>query len=1215
MIKKITLTLLTLALFLTINSWGQTTQFWRIDGTGATWTGSFWGSSAAGPFTTGWTSGNHARFTANSNVTFATTVVGNVTVDPGFSVTVSQAGTASGTVVRTYDIGTGGTLTWTGQGLSTSSGFGVIKNGAGTWDMGAQGNAFNATNGGYQLNAGTVIVGGNNCFGGSATILTINGGTIQSSSTRTYSNPIVIGGDFAHSGTGNATFTGTVGLGAATRVITNSTTSGSRQYSGIISGAAGSGMTFSGSGAAQIYIGNTGNTFNGPISINGGEVVFNDNGALAATTSITIDGGRLTMASMNSSGTATALTAATIATAKNIFLGNTAGTAISVQGATGITTYNGVIANKVSTTAGSWAKQGSGTLVLGGSSTYSGATDINNGIIQITGNDRLPLTSTLNLGQAASANTGTLNLNGFSQQVVGLNSTTGVGNITKNIVNSSSSATLAINASNNFTYGIGTAVNSGIISGAVSIVKSGTGIQTLGDINTYTGVTQINAGELRFCPSASESLSSSAVTLNGGTLGTSGITAASVLSFSTLNVTNNSTISLSSASAHTVNFASSNALSWTPSTTLVVTGWQGTYNSTQGSSGTFGKIFVGANATALTSNQLSKIRFFDGTSYYYATLLSTGELVPFLGTKLTIANCAYTSTSTIEFIWADSIGTPSINAANRYRFLLINGASSFTWTTNNEWPIMQFYLISGIANATAYSTSIAWSPDGGTTWSPYGPECNLTSPSGTTQLTGSSCGSSPATFNTIIYANFVPNATQYQYQLINSSLSYTQSIVKCNNNFILSQFTGLTNNTTYSVTVRVNMGLGFGSYGTSCNVTTPGAPTTQLTAGSCGSSPASYNTLLFADAIGGATQYQYKLMNTSLSYTQTYIKSNNNFILSQFTNLQNNTTYSVTVCVYFNSAWQPYGSSCNVTTPGSPTTQLTAGSCGSSPASYNTLLFADAIGGATQYEYRLINSSLSYTQSFIKSNNNFILSQFSGLVNNTTYTISVRPFVNSAWSNFGTACSVTTPGNPTTQLASGYCGIIASSFSQLINADAILGATQYEYRLINSNLSYTQSFVKTNQNFNLSQFTGLAFSTTYTVQVRVYYNSIWGNYGSACNITTSSTLMAPLPENTMLMARLGNIDYDNNDNTGSEFDAMVYPNPCNEMFAINLVRYNVHEQISIRVFDATGKLIEKYTLAPSEVSTINIGTQYTSGIYNIVISQANKTKAIKVVKS
>lgn len=284
--------LLLLSSILMVNSI-QAQQYWRIDGINANWTGSNWSNTGAAPFTTAWSLGSNAVFNANSTVTFLTTTVGNITVADGATVTVSPGGTLTTTAARTFNIGTGSTLTWQAQNWSTSaSSAGFIKSGAGTWDIGAQGNALNATNFGFTLNAGTVIVSGNNSFGGTNSILTLNGGTIQSSGTRTYANNITLGGNHAHTGTGNATFSGTVGLGATSRTITNSTTSGNRIFSGVISGASGSGLTFDGISTGMTEL--TGaNTYTGLTTVTGGTLRLNRTGGTTIPTgnSITVNSG------------------------------------------------------------------------------------------------------------------------------------------------------------------------------------------------------------------------------------------------------------------------------------------------------------------------------------------------------------------------------------------------------------------------------------------------------------------------------------------------------------------------------------------------------------------------------------------------------------------------------------------------------------------------------------------------------------------------------------------------------------------------------------------------------------------------------------------------------------------------------------------------------------------------------------------------------------
>jgi fibronectin-binding autotransporter adhesin len=477
------------------------TQYWNTSGTtGLTWTGANWGTTAAGPFNTAWAASNDVVFggSAAAVATFATTTVGNITVNT--DTTVTQAGTLTWKVGgSTVEVAAGKTLTWTGQTLTTTSGLAqiVTKNGAGIWNMGAQGTAL-AAGSSFTLNAGEVIVSGSNNFGGANAALNINGGKITSSGTRAFANSaITIGGDFENSGTGTATYSGTVSLGAATRTITNTQT-GKRVYSGVISGVGG-GLTITGAGTGETFIGNTGNTFSGSVTIVNGKTVWNGSGAFGNTTSITLDE-KVTLAS-NDAGTLGVIS--TFAADKSIYLGANAGIGTAGTGVTGITTINGVIADKLGA-VGKLTKSDTGTLILGGVSTYTGQTVVNNGMLKLAvGDNRLPTGSLLKLGASGSSTvagtTATFDLSGLSQEIKGLESTVStVDQTTKNTVTSASAATLTIGSSSGVTttFGSDTAKNRGEITGSLAVTKTGAGTQVLGGANTYTGTTTVEGGTL-----------------------------------------------------------------------------------------------------------------------------------------------------------------------------------------------------------------------------------------------------------------------------------------------------------------------------------------------------------------------------------------------------------------------------------------------------------------------------------------------------------------------------------------------------------------------------------------------------------------------------------------------------------------------------------------------------------------------------------------------
>jgi autotransporter-associated beta strand protein len=123
---------------------------------------------------------------------------------------------------------------------------------------------------------------------------------------------------------------------------------------------------------------------------------------------------------------------------------------------------------------------------------------------------------------------------------------------------------------------------------------------------------------------------------------------------------------LLAATAHTLTFANSAAVSWTSPATINITGWSGAYN---GTAGTGGRIFVGSTATGLTASQLAQILFFNGTNYFRATILGTGEVVP---------------TATIAMFWG---GTAAENWVIGSKWSLVNGIPYTSNWTNGRAAI------------------------------------------------------------------------------------------------------------------------------------------------------------------------------------------------------------------------------------------------------------------------------------------------------------------------------------------------------------------------------------------------------------------------------------------------------------------------------------------------------------------------------------------------
>ena len=299
-------------------------------------------------------------------------------------------------------------------------------------------------------------------------------------------------------------------------------------------------LTIKGTGGGVVTLSGT-NTFSGGLVAQGTEVDATSDASLgAAGGSLTINGGRLGF-----NGTYTVDSTRSFYLGANSSGGNKTGSLSVGSGFTA--TINQGIQN-LSGAVGDLVKQATGTLVLGGQSSYSGNTFLNNGTTKIAVANALPSTTTLALGQTASANVGAFDLNGFNQQVAGLNSTNATTGAptAKNTVTASAAGTLTLGGSGTYVYGDGSATNSGIITGALSINKTGTGTQTFGDTNTYTGSTTVSGGTLVLSSNGSINGSTSVVVNGTGALTLQNAT--SLTDTGTLSLTSGTTLSLNAGS-------------------------------------------------------------------------------------------------------------------------------------------------------------------------------------------------------------------------------------------------------------------------------------------------------------------------------------------------------------------------------------------------------------------------------------------------------------------------------------------------------------------------------------------------------------------------------------------------------------------------------------------------------------------------------------------
>ena len=280
-------------------------QYFADDGSALTTTK--WGTSTAGPFTSAFTSGNIAHFDVAGTGTglTGTITVAGIVATQNLTLPLSGSGTLSAASSSNIDVNvsSGITLDLGNENFSSTASVGYTKDGDGI--LAAMGNTYQ---GGFTLNAGTIITRSVNAMGGGASnSLTINGGIIASNLTRNFTGKfglgITIGGNFqlgalqANSAlafdTANFTFSDTMAIGATTRTITLGN-KGTQTLNGVISGTGSAGLTvqaLTGTTGATMVLG-AANTYAGATNISGGIVrVNNTTGSGTGAAAVTVGSG------------------------------------------------------------------------------------------------------------------------------------------------------------------------------------------------------------------------------------------------------------------------------------------------------------------------------------------------------------------------------------------------------------------------------------------------------------------------------------------------------------------------------------------------------------------------------------------------------------------------------------------------------------------------------------------------------------------------------------------------------------------------------------------------------------------------------------------------------------------------------------------------------------------------------------------------------------
>ncbi|MDD5356579.1 MAG: autotransporter-associated beta strand repeat-containing protein [Candidatus Pacebacteria bacterium] len=476
---------------------------------------------------------------ANSTSALGSGGAANTLIFSGGALQASGAITSPGT--RTLTLTSTGLIDTNGQSVSIagvmSGAGGLTKSGAGTLTL----SAANTFTGKTSITGGALSVTNNGNLGatpGSVTpdSITLNGGTLQFTGGTT--------GQTATLATNRGITLGSLG---GTLKITYTVASGSFNaltdtpsfvYSGIIAGTSGGNLAIQGGAGTNngsnpyLFKFNGASTYNGNTTIDNATLTYFNSGSagdnrLPASTVLTIINNGAFNICGQASGTRTQTLAGLIgdSTAKvggtnqvnpAVLALNPSASSFTWSGVIGVTT---VVDKTGINSLQSVVKSGAGTEIFAGQNTYAGATNVNAGVLRAGvasvanvsgafGNN-----SAVTLANAASA---VLDLADFNTQIGSLTGGGGTGgNVTLG------SATLTVGGDNT-----SPAAYAGVLSGAGSLAKIGTGAFSISNTVTLGGDFTISAGTVsanssmmnvagNWSNSGTFSAGTSMVTLNG----------------------------------------------------------------------------------------------------------------------------------------------------------------------------------------------------------------------------------------------------------------------------------------------------------------------------------------------------------------------------------------------------------------------------------------------------------------------------------------------------------------------------------------------------------------------------------------------------------------------------------------------------------------------------------------------------------------------------
>ena len=97
-------------------------------------------------------------------------------------------------------------------------------------------------------------------------------------------------------------------------------------------------------------------------------------------------------------------------------------------------------------------------------------------------------------------------------------------------------------------------------------------------------------------------------------------------------------------------------------------------------------------------------------------------------------------------------------------------------------------------------------------------------------------------------------------------------------------------------------------------------------------------------------------------------------------------------------------------------------------------------------------------------------------------------------------------------------------------------------------------------------------------------------------------------------ARMGDVGINEatRDLADSVFSVVAYPNPSDTIFNLEVLSSNKGKSTGLKVYDMIGRLIEQRQI--QQAGLVEVGADYPTGIYNIIVTQETHVKTLRLIK-